>query len=88
MAWLMMKETEKLQKNLDRIELPILVLQGGSDQILDPEGARMLYKNASSSDKEYKEYPGAYHQLLVELKDVRDDVIERTTKWLNDRIIL
>jgi len=88
MAWLMMKETEKLQKNLNRIELPILVLQGGSDQILDPEGARMLYKNASSSDKEYKEYPGAYHQLLVELKDVRDDVIERTTKWLNDRIVL
>ena len=88
MAWLMMKETEKLQKNLDRIELPILVLQGGSDQILDREGARMLYKNASSSDKEYKEYPGAYHQLLVELKDVRVDVIERTTKWLNDRIVL
>ena len=88
MAWLMMEETEKLQKSLDRIEIPILVLQGGSDQVLDPKGARMLYKNVRSSNKEYKEYPGAYHQLLVELKDVRNDVIERTTKWLNERIIL
>ena len=81
MALLRFQETDKLQKNLGRIELPILVLQGENDQIVDPRGAKMLYQNASSADKEYKEYPGAYHQLLVELKDVRDDVIKRTTNW-------
>ena len=86
MAWLMMKETEKLQKSLHRIESSILVLQGGNDQVVDPAGSRLLYQNASSIDKEYKEYPGAYHQLHCELKDVTDDVIDRTTKWMNDRM--
>ena len=86
MAWLMFQETDKLQNNLGQIELPMLVLQGQRDQIVDPKGARMLYQNANSADKEYKEYPGAYHQLLVELQDVRDDVIERTTNWLNERM--
>ena len=86
MAWLMMQETDKLQKNLGRIELPILVLQGESDQIVDPKGARMLYDNANSADKEYKEYPGAYHSLHIELQEVRDDIIERTTNWLNERM--
>ena len=85
MAWLMIQGTKYLQQNLDKIELPILVLQGGSDQILDPEGARMLFKKANSKDKEYKEYPGAFHQLLVELPNVREDVKKRSTEWLKNR---
>ena len=85
MAWLIWRGTKYLRKHLEKFELPILVLQGGSDQILDPEGARMLYKKASSKDKEYKEYPGAFHQLLVELPNVREDVKIRSTVWLKKR---
>ena len=86
MAWLTLRECKVLQENLKQITLPILVLQGGDDKILDPEGARMLYQESSSADKEYKEYPGAYHQLLVEYPDVREDIKTRTTTWLNDRL--
>ena len=85
-GWLALRECKVLQENLKQITLPILVLQGGSDKILDPEGARMLYQESSSADKEYKEYPGAYHQLLVEYPDVREDIKTRTTTWLNDRL--
>jgi len=86
MGWTMLRECKVLQENLKQITLPILVLQGGDDKILDPEGARMLYQESSSADKEYKEYPGAYHQLLVEYPDVREDIKTRTTTWLNDRL--
>ena len=86
MGWLMLRECKVLQENLNKIALPILVLQGGNDKILDPKGARMLYQESSSADKEYKEYPGAYHQLLIEYPDVREDLKTRTTTWLNDRL--
>jgi len=88
MGWLMVRETMVLQENLNKIALPILVLQGGSDPILDPQGARMLYNESSAIDKEYKEYPAAYHQLLVEYPDVREDVKARTTTWLNNRLTI
>ena len=86
MGGLMLRECKVLQENLNKITLPILVLQGGNDKILDPKGARMLYQESSSADKEYKEYPGAYHQLLIEYPDVREDLKTRTTTWLNDRL--
>ena len=46
----------------------------------------MLYQQASSADKEYKEYPGAYHQLLAELADVKEDLKARATAWINNRL--
>ena len=84
-VWFLMKETKYLQEHLEKIELPILVLQGENDPLLDPEGAKMLYVRASSKDKEYKEYPGAFHLLLIELPKVREDVKKRSTVWLNNR---
>ena len=84
-VWFLMKETKYLQEHLEKIELPILVLQGENDPLLDPEGAKMLYVRASSKDKEYKEYPGAFHLLLLELPKVREDVKKRSTEWLNNR---
>ena len=84
----LLQGTESLQKNISKIRLPILVLQGGDDRLVDPKGARILFEGANTSDKEYKEYPLAYHQLLTELYDVRKDVKEITVQWLNKRLII
>ena len=84
----LLQGTESLQKNISKIRLPILVLQGGDDRLVDPKGARILFEGANTSDKEYKEYPKAYHQLLTEFYDVREDVKEITVTWLNKRLII
>ena len=84
----LLRGTEKLQKNIHNIALPILVLQGTKDRLVDPKGARILFNGANSSDKMLREYPGAYHQLLTELYDVKEDVKVVTENWLNQRLKL
>ena len=46
----------------------------------------MIYENASSTDKEYKEYPEAFHQLLVEFEDVKSDAQNKMLEWMNQRL--
>ena len=38
------------------------------------------------SDKELKEYPGAFHNLLMELPDTRQATFEDINKWIVEKI--
>ena len=49
-----------------KITLPILILQGGADRLVDPSGARLLYETVSSKDKAIKVYDGLYHEIFNE----------------------
>lgn len=48
------------------IRLPILIVQGGADKLVDPAGAQMLYDSAGSADKTIKVYEGFYHEIFNE----------------------
>ena len=86
LGWLLIQSCERAQNNLSNLTIPLLVLQGEKDKLVVPEGAKMIYKNALSKDKEYKEYPDAFHQLLLELEDVKSDVFKKTLEWMNYRL--
>lgn len=70
----MLRVTEEAGK----ITLPILIVQGSQDSLVEPAGAQMLYDKASSEDKSLKIYEGLYHEVFNEpecdrvLKDVED----------------
>ena len=87
-GWLLLETCEMAQNNLSNITIPLLVLQGEKDRLVVPAGAKMMYENASSSDKEYKEYPDALHQLLVEYEDVKSDAHSKTLDWMNRRLLI
>lgn len=69
---------QRVTAEAGNIRLPVLVVQGSADKLVDPEGAKMLYEKASSSDKTLKIYDGFYHEVFNEpgraqvLKDVED----------------
>lgn len=86
LAWILIQSCEIAQNNLSNLTIPLLVLQGEKDKLVVPAGSKMIYENASSTDKEYKEYPDAMHQLLVELEDVKSDVEKKMLEWMNQRI--
>ena len=86
LAWVLLENCEMAENNLSRLTLPLLVLQGEKDKLVVPEGAKMIVDKSSSVDKEYKEYPGAYHQLLIELEDVKSDVHKKTLEWMGQRL--
>jgi alpha-beta hydrolase superfamily lysophospholipase len=66
-----------------RISLPILILQGGGDRIVDPAGAQLLHNGISSSDKTLKQYEGLYHEVFNEPE--RDRVLQDVEAWLAAR---
>jgi acylglycerol lipase len=63
-----------------RISLPLIVLQGSGDKLVDPAGAQMLYDKASSTDKTIKVYEGLYHEVFNEPERAR--VLKDAETWL------
>lgn len=80
----LLRATQHTQAHADRIALPLLILQGSADRIIDPEGARMLYNAVSSQDKTLKIYDGMYHEVYNEPE--RAIVLHDLETWLEDRI--
>ena len=66
------------------IRLPLLILQGGADRLVDPDGARMLHDLVGSSDKTLKVYEGLYHEVYNEPE--RAQVLRDVERWLEARI--
>lgn len=56
----------RLREQAHRITLPLLIVQGGHDLVVKPEGAKALYDWVQSEDKQLKLYPEAYHELMHE----------------------
>ena len=63
-----------------KIRLPLLILQGAADRLVDPKGARTLYDRVGSADKTLKVYEGLYHEVFNEPE--HDRVLGDVETWL------
>ena len=77
---------EKVAAEKAGIGTPMLVQYGENDRICKPEATRDFFEDVTSEDKELKEYPGAFHNLLMELPDTRQSTFEDINKWIVERI--
>jgi lysophospholipase len=59
-------------------------MQGGSDRLVDPDGAQILYEKAGSKDKTLKIYDGLYHEIFNEPE--HPQVLQDVEDWLAARI--
>jgi acylglycerol lipase len=75
-----MKAMQRISSEAGKITLPILILQGGADWIVDPAGAKMLYDSVSSADKEIKIYDGLYHEVYNEPEHPK--VLQDVEQWI------
>ena len=66
------------------ITLPILILQGTGDMLVNPTGAQILYDKVGSADKTLKLYDGLYHELHNEPE--RDVMFADVEAWLAARV--
>jgi acylglycerol lipase len=80
----LLRATLHVQARAAAIRLPILILQGSADRIVDPAGARMLYDAVSSEDKTLKIYDGFYHEVYNEPE--RATVLHDVETWLESRV--
>lgn len=75
-----------IEKNLDQVSLPFIIVHGGDDIVTDPSVSKLLYESASSSDKTFKLYPEMWHALTSgEPPESIDLVFSDIIAWLNER---
>ena len=74
----------RVEKRASSLTLPLLILHGGDDAMTLPEGSRILYARAGSSDKTLKIYPGLFHEIFNEPE--REEVLGDVLNWCNARL--
>lgn len=67
-----------------QLDLPLLVLQGSDDKMMDVTGTRRWFSGLAVEDKTYVAYPGAGHTLDFEPDRAR--YLADLLGWLSDRV--
>lgn len=80
----LLKAMLRVTAEAHKIMLPLLIVQGSEDKLVDPDGAQMLYDQASSEDKTIKVYDGLYHEVFNEPE--RAIVLKDVENWLEARL--
>lgn len=79
----LLKAMKRVAVDASRITLPILIVQGGADRLVDPDGAQMLHDTVGSVDKTLKIYDGLYHEVFNEPEHLK--VLGDVEAWLESR---
>ncbi|KAF8407810.1 hypothetical protein HHK36_006946 [Tetracentron sinense] len=77
--------TQEIERRLEEISLPLLILHGEDDVVTDPSVSKALCERASSSDKKLRLYKDACHALLEgEPDEVIFQVLDDIIYWLDE----
>lgn len=68
----------------DRITLPLLLLHGGADEIIEPAASLEFGQRLALPDQEVRLLPGLHHEIMNEPE--RDDVLREIADWLDKHI--
>lgn len=78
------RATQLIQKQMESVTLPLLILHGTADRLSDLEGSQQLYERAQSKDKTLKLYEGWFHEILNE--PGKEKVLADIVEWLEGHI--
>ena len=76
----MLRAMNRVTAEVGTLSLPMIILQGKADKIVDPAGSQMLFDKSSSKDKTLKMYAGLYHEVFNEPE--REQVLKDVEDWL------
>lgn len=77
---LYIKESNDFAETVDA-RIPVLMLQGSEDHVINPDSARSLFAKLRTHDKHYAEFQG-YGHLLVTTMYLKPDVVDTVWSWL------
>jgi alpha-beta hydrolase superfamily lysophospholipase len=80
----MLSAMTRITAEVGKLSLPMIIVQGSEDRLVDPSGAQMLYEKARSTDKTLKIYDGMYHEVFNEPD--RERVLVDVENWLEARL--
>ena len=76
---------ERVQHLAGSLSVPLLILHGSADRMVPPDGSRTFFAKVRFPDREFREYPGAYHGLFADrgFETVLGDLEE----WIDRHIL-
>jgi acylglycerol lipase len=80
----MLKAMMRITAEAGRITLPVFILQGSADKLVDPGDAQLLYDKVSSNDKTLRMYDGLYHEVHNEPE--REMMFKDLEAWLKAHV--
>lgn len=80
----MLKAMIRVNKEMEKITLPLIILQGSEDTLALTVGAKKLHEKAGSEDKTLKIYDGLHHEVFNEPE--RDQVLGDVAAWLDAHV--
>ncbi len=80
----MEKVMKKVDKTLNKVTAPILILQGDKDPVVNPKSAQLIYDNVSSSVKKLVLLPRENHGILMG-KDAQE-VYQSIYRFIEDTL--
>ena len=75
---------ELLMARAADIRIPLLMVLGGQDSLIDPATSREFFERLGSDDKTLLFYPKMLHEPLNDVG--REQVIEDIARWLDQRL--
>jgi esterase/lipase len=78
----MEKVMTRVDKTLEKVTEPILVLQGDNDPIVNPKSAQLIYKRVHSTMKKLVVLPRENHIIVT--GEGREEVFESVHRFIGD----
>lgn len=75
-----------IEAHTDMLQIPLLILHGGADQIALPESSQQLFEKITFADKERRLYPESYHVLHNDLN--YQEVLTDLVSWLGKHFVV
>jgi alpha-beta hydrolase superfamily lysophospholipase len=71
---------QRVQDLAGRFSVPLLMLHGSADRMVPPDGSRSFFAKVQYPDREFREYPNAYHGLFADINF--PEVLEDLRRWI------
>jgi lysophospholipase len=78
-----LRAMDRAQADAGNLQLPVLLMQSGSDRLVDPAAPERWAKAAPAGQVELVNWEGLYHEMFNEPE--KSEVRQRTLRWLQQR---
>ena len=79
-----LKAMQQVSACVTQITIPLLIVHGGKDKLVEPASGQFLYDHVSSTDKKIIIYEGLYHEVFNEPE--HDKVLGDVENWLETHV--
>ncbi len=80
----MLQTFDEIAEKRSQFDLPILIMLGGADKIVDPEAGKEFFEHISSKDKKLVVLDGFYHEIMREVE--KEKFYDVFLQWLDEHV--